>query len=84
MIHPHPTALATARNELRAMLIASIAMETEKMSQRPNFTTPAHTSTNQIPWRQCNTIEVLRRIWSVTPSKVSRQTWRWLTTEPLY
>jgi hypothetical protein len=51
--------------------------------ERPDFTTPTHHRT-QILFQPCRIVEIMRRIWSVSPSKVSTQTWRWLTSEPLF
>lgn len=51
---------------------------------RPDHTTPAHVSSDQIPLGPCRIVGLMRRIWSVDPSKVNHRTWRWLTTEPLF
>ena len=48
---------------------------------RPDFTTPPRARAN-VSWFglvTAPTLNRLRRIWAVNPSRVSPRTWRWLT-----
>jgi len=51
---------------------------------REDFTTPEHKhSYHLFAWSQRDICSPIRRIWRVSPSMVSPQTWRWLTTTGL-